>query len=283
VYDPYGNVTIYDGSWGSRGSSSYDNSLLYCGYYHDNETGLYHVRNRMYHPLLGRWLQRDPQQYVDGFSLYHYVGGRCFYATDPLGLKGFKIGKPLEAIIPLYSTAEYLIIGGGLDLTFETRMWDCCTDTYQFIKKGWKEFQVQGTVHVGVGLGIKKGLLGFEAGAVARALGVEATLSVGQESPDCGKGATRFHQVWHAQIGANPKASITRKPYFKIEAASEIAGGLSFDITYDWPTKRGHMKLTFDGDFQAYVKVSLLYITVWEAKQDDSKKWPLVEKDFTGN
>jgi len=40
VYDAYGKVSIFDGSWSSRQLSSYDNSILYCGYYRDAETGL---------------------------------------------------------------------------------------------------------------------------------------------------------------------------------------------------------------------------------------------------
>ena len=59
-YGPYGNVTIYNGDWSqTRSSSSYDNPVLYCGYWRDKETELYHVRMRFYHPDFGRWLQRD--------------------------------------------------------------------------------------------------------------------------------------------------------------------------------------------------------------------------------
>ena len=65
VYNPYGEVTIYDDDWSdTRSSSSYANAILYCGYYHDTETGLYHVRHRMYHPRLGRWAQRDPASVI---------------------------------------------------------------------------------------------------------------------------------------------------------------------------------------------------------------------------
>ena len=62
VYDPYGKTTIYDDDWSDTVSwaSSKQNEILYAGYRFDAETGLYHVRNRMYHPTLGRWLQRDP-------------------------------------------------------------------------------------------------------------------------------------------------------------------------------------------------------------------------------
>jgi RHS repeat-associated protein len=49
-YDPYGNGP----GWGS-----YSNEILFCGY-RRAEGGLYYVRNRYYHPRLGRWMSREP-------------------------------------------------------------------------------------------------------------------------------------------------------------------------------------------------------------------------------
>ena len=95
-YSPYGEVTFMDGSWGSRSSSSYDNNVLYCGYYRDAETGLYSVRNRFYHAPLGRWLQRDPLAYVDGMSLYEYCAGMSVSVVDPSGLGA--LGKFLDQL-----------------------------------------------------------------------------------------------------------------------------------------------------------------------------------------
>jgi len=60
LYDPYGNVTTMDENWTVDTTPDYDNSILYCGYYYDKETALYHVRNRYLHPTLGRWTSRDP-------------------------------------------------------------------------------------------------------------------------------------------------------------------------------------------------------------------------------
>ncbi len=86
VYDPYGKVTIYDDDWSeTRSVSSYANPILFAGYYRDDETHLYHVRNRMYHPSLGRWLQRDPLLYVDGMNLYEYVRSAPINEVDPNG------------------------------------------------------------------------------------------------------------------------------------------------------------------------------------------------------
>ncbi len=87
-YDPYGQVTVLDPDFtdDADGLSDFANQLLYAGYRYDPETGFYHVRNRMYHPTLGRFLQRDPAGYTDGMSLYEYVMGRPIGLVDPMGL-----------------------------------------------------------------------------------------------------------------------------------------------------------------------------------------------------
>ena len=87
MYDSYGKTYFLNTDW-SAGSSSYDNAILYAGYYRDSETGLYHVRNRMYHPNLGRWMQRDPLGYVDGKNLYEYVRSRPMDLMDSNGMYG---------------------------------------------------------------------------------------------------------------------------------------------------------------------------------------------------
>jgi RHS repeat-associated protein len=79
---------VLDGDWSgdADGVSDVDNRTLYAGYHHDSETGLYHVRNRMYHPTLGRWVQRDPLGYVDGMSVYEYCRSSTVIGIDPSGL-----------------------------------------------------------------------------------------------------------------------------------------------------------------------------------------------------
>jgi len=67
---------------------AYGNPILFAGYFHDNETGLYHVRHRTYSPTLQRWLQRDPLEYVDGMNLYSYVDSHPIMRADPLGQWG---------------------------------------------------------------------------------------------------------------------------------------------------------------------------------------------------
>jgi len=95
-YDPYGQLTVLNGAadsdanvvdWSADAdnTSDYANSILFCGYFRDAETLLYHVRNRMYHPPLGRWLQRDPLVYVDGMNGYAYGVGSPLGYIDAQG------------------------------------------------------------------------------------------------------------------------------------------------------------------------------------------------------
>ena len=83
AYDAYGNPRFYAADWSTRSQSSYANAILFCGYFRDAETGLYHVRHRYYHPRLGRWLSRDPIGYVDGMGLYEYCMGSPTPRADP--------------------------------------------------------------------------------------------------------------------------------------------------------------------------------------------------------
>jgi RHS repeat-associated protein len=50
-----------------------------------NALKLYYYRMRTYSPTLGRFIQRDPLEYVDGMSLYQYASSDPIILTDPLG------------------------------------------------------------------------------------------------------------------------------------------------------------------------------------------------------
>jgi len=101
AYDAYGQVTVLHGAddadgavteWEEdTGGSDWDNRVLYAGYRFDPETGLYHVRHRVYHATLGRWIQRDPAGYVDGMNFAEYVAATPLMATDPLGLAACEV------------------------------------------------------------------------------------------------------------------------------------------------------------------------------------------------
>jgi hypothetical protein len=42
----------------------------------------------MYHPTVGRWAARDPNEYTEGMGLYQYVSASPLSRLDPLGLAG---------------------------------------------------------------------------------------------------------------------------------------------------------------------------------------------------
>ncbi|MCW5775676.1 MAG: hypothetical protein KIS87_04425 [Phycisphaeraceae bacterium] len=68
------------------------NRKAYAGYEIDpvltganGRESVYHVRHRVLLSELGRWNRRDPLGYVDGMSLYAYVGSAPIMASDPTG------------------------------------------------------------------------------------------------------------------------------------------------------------------------------------------------------
>ena len=85
-YTPYGEVTVLDADFSddADGASDVENPYTFTGRRFDDETGLYYYRNRYYHAEMGRFVSRDPLQYVDGMSLYrgYFVPG----GVDPTGM-----------------------------------------------------------------------------------------------------------------------------------------------------------------------------------------------------
>ncbi|RLS91449.1 MAG: hypothetical protein DWI10_06365 [Planctomycetota bacterium] len=71
---------------GTLSATSVGNRTGYCGYRFAPETETYLARNRWYEPKLGRWIERDPLEYVDGMNLYEYVRSRPIDGLDPTGL-----------------------------------------------------------------------------------------------------------------------------------------------------------------------------------------------------
>ena len=85
------DLTIYLGASGTSipdGDLSAIGSIVgYDGYLYEQATGLYCVRNRWYDTDTGRWISRDPAEYIDGMALYTYVSVNPNRYSDPLGLQ----------------------------------------------------------------------------------------------------------------------------------------------------------------------------------------------------
>jgi RHS repeat-associated protein len=91
VYTPYLSPVVDAGriSWeytpGGISPLRPDNPIGYCGYVFNPETDDYTVRFRHYDPEIGRWLERDPEEWADE-SAYSYVMSNPDW-TDPYGLE----------------------------------------------------------------------------------------------------------------------------------------------------------------------------------------------------
>lgn len=99
AYDSYGKVSVLSAAWATQSATLFNNEVLFAGYRLNPETGLYQVRNREYHPTLGRWVTRDPMGLAAGLNLYQYVSSGPLSSTDPEGLqekKGKSKGKSQE-------------------------------------------------------------------------------------------------------------------------------------------------------------------------------------------
>jgi len=91
-YDAYGSVTVADGSgtplppnsWGTP-HSAIGNPWMFTGRQLDEESGLYYYRARTYDPVKGRFLQRDPIEYLDSMNLYEYALDNPLRFVDPMG------------------------------------------------------------------------------------------------------------------------------------------------------------------------------------------------------
>jgi len=102
--------------WTVLSASNVANRAGYAGYQKDVNLDISHVRNRVLEPHLGRWTRRDPLGYIDGMSLYEYVGSRPITARDPQGLD-------LEDCVKCALEITRLM---GLKICNRARCWECC-------------------------------------------------------------------------------------------------------------------------------------------------------------
>ena len=113
-YAAYGQSTALTPTFGVRGASQNDWETRFAGYGVEMPIGLYSVRNRMFAPHLGSWIQRDSFKEVLAVNSYAYVGARPSQLTDPLGLVPF-------SRCSLY----FLTLAGDQTGTFGDGRWIC--------------------------------------------------------------------------------------------------------------------------------------------------------------
>jgi len=95
-YDVFGKPRILSPSGTTQSASSVDNRFLYTGREWIAEASLYDYRNRVYSPVIGRFMQIDPIRFSAGdVNMYRYVGNNSLIRTDPSG----KIGTLISGVI----------------------------------------------------------------------------------------------------------------------------------------------------------------------------------------
>ena len=87
AYTAYGQLTFFNASGTPISSSAIGNRYTYTGREWDAALALYHYRARMYDPLAGRFVSRDPIGYAAGSSnVYQFVRSKVLGNRDPFGL-----------------------------------------------------------------------------------------------------------------------------------------------------------------------------------------------------
>jgi RHS repeat-associated protein len=106
TYSSFGKLNVFDVSFTPKTVSTCNLTRSFTGQVLDNETGLMLYRNRVYHPTLGRFLQRDPIGYfvltniirddedvydiqiLEDINLFMYVKNSSINQFDILGFGG---------------------------------------------------------------------------------------------------------------------------------------------------------------------------------------------------
>ena len=109
AYTAYGQPTILDASASVLSSSAINNRYTYTGREWDATLGLHHFRARWMSPSAGRFVTRDPIEFLDGFSLYS-----TYFSLDlgdPLGL----LSQPPYSE-PGYTNCAGYALGNGISI-----------------------------------------------------------------------------------------------------------------------------------------------------------------------
>ncbi len=92
AYSAYGQPVFLDASFVSQSNSASKWETLYAGYRWESSSGLFNVRNRVFHSTAGAWVQRDPLGVTAGVNLYSYCGLSPLNRIDANGLIWVLVG-----------------------------------------------------------------------------------------------------------------------------------------------------------------------------------------------
>ena len=187
-YDAYGGCTVLDadGSVDSDGLSDAGNPYLFTGRRLDPETGLMQYRSRYYSPGQGRFVGRDPTEYLAGANMYDL--GLPVRTADPTGL------------FPVWNCSqwEHQFIGASgnvpglwlvfayMDSTLVKQECDCCDAKGNLIRQGYRYYGLHAGVGGGLGISTTVKVFGYTVGIELALAKFGTQHTVGAETPECG-------------------------------------------------------------------------------------------------
>jgi RHS repeat-associated protein len=101
-YEPFGANNIFNNLYSGIGSSSIGNELQFGGRNKIASTEIYYFRFRYLDTQHGRFIQKDPLEYIDGMNIYSFVINNPNNLLDPLGLDVLdpESGLPYNSLPP---------------------------------------------------------------------------------------------------------------------------------------------------------------------------------------
>jgi RHS repeat-associated protein len=116
-YTPWGQINHRINLAGT----SHDTPFLFTGFFGNqtDDNGLLYMRNRYYHPLIGRFLNADPAQ--EGMNWYGYAGGNPIGMVDPMGLgitsalNGIQTTLSFLGMTPVFG-AVFDVVNAGISI-----------------------------------------------------------------------------------------------------------------------------------------------------------------------
>lgn len=103
-YDLQGAPTFYNAAGTQIAATAFGIRNLFNGEQWRSDLGLYDLRNRLYSPDLGRFIQADPSGHDGGDNLYRYCSNNPLKNSDPMGLDDFWYSQAQnpELMTPLF-------------------------------------------------------------------------------------------------------------------------------------------------------------------------------------
>ncbi|MDR2440474.1 MAG: RHS repeat-associated core domain-containing protein [Planctomycetaceae bacterium] len=107
TYDAFGKQNVFDEDFTIKTGTTFNWNRTFTGQVLDTETGLLLYRTRYLSSWFGRFVNRDIIGYLDGISLYEYVGNSPLDSSDPMGTEEVDIGGKSSTCAITHSSLRF--------------------------------------------------------------------------------------------------------------------------------------------------------------------------------